>query len=198
MSGRIRPGLALVSVALGLVCVLSGVAIVAATGSSWNQDVAFAPLLWLAFSGVACVVIRGAPGNTVGNLLLAIGFLVGLNGLTSALVAWDLSQDTSFRGAGLNAELNQLVQIVALGVLIPRVLLVFPTGEPPTARWRVVAWAQIAVLASLVTMVFGPGPIEGFAKAHDNPLGIDGFQLHGLAAHVENTVGGPLWLRGAR
>jgi hypothetical protein len=197
MSDRSRRRLAWALIVLPLVCVPAGVAIVVATGSAWNQDVAFAPVLCLAFSGVGLVVVLGARRNAVGWLLLAIGALVGLNAVTSALVAWDLSQGTTFTGAALNAGVNQLVQIVALGVLIPRVLLVFPSGSPPTPRWRVVGWAQIAVLVSVLVSIVEPGPIEGYAKEHDNPLGIEGLELQGLLADVENTIGSLLFVFGA-
>jgi hypothetical protein len=161
------------------------IAIVAASGASWGQDVTTAPLLVLGFSGVGLLVVRGDSRNAVGWLLLAIGLTVGIHALTTALVGWDELRDEPIRGASLNAIVHSTVQIVALGVLIPRVLLVFPTGRPPTPRWRVVGWAQLVVLATLLAGVFLPGVVEGYERAYENPLGVDALEF--LSSPVVNV-----------
>ena len=87
-------------------------------------DVAVPPRVWLSFSEVDGVRAE-APRNQVGWLLLTLGLLVGINAVTSALIAWDYSRPGALWGAGFNADVNQLVQRASLGVLIRHVLLLF-------------------------------------------------------------------------
>ena len=59
---------------------------------------------------------------------------------------------------------------------IPFILLLFPDGRLPGRRWRPVAWALAAVVATVVVeLAFTPGPIRGGGTGRvpvDNPLGV--------------------------
>ncbi|HEU0335959.1 MAG TPA: hypothetical protein VFR43_05355 [Gaiellaceae bacterium] len=173
MSDRARRRLAWVLFVLPLACAPVAIAIVAATSAAWVQDVTTGPLLVLTFSGVGLLVVLGGPRNAIGWLLLTIGLGVGINTVTSALVEWDAIRTEPFPGASFNVLLHGSLQIAALGVVIPRVLLLFPTGRPPSPRWRVVGWAQIVVLVSLLAKLFEPGDLTGYERAYENPLGVE-------------------------
>jgi hypothetical protein len=173
VSDRARRRLAWALFALPLACVPVAFAIVAATGAAWIQDVTTAPLVVLAFSGVGLLIVLGDQRNTIGWLLLTIGFGLGANAITTALVEWDQVRAEPFPGASLNALLHGNLQLVALGVLIPRVLLLFPSGRPPSPRWRVVGWAQIVVLVSLLAGLLEPGELAGYERDYENPLGVE-------------------------
>jgi hypothetical protein len=177
MSDRVLRALAWTLFLLPLPCVPLAFAVTAATGAPWVQDVTTAPLLVLAFSGVGLLIVLGDPRNQIGWLLMIIG--LPLNAITSALVEWDAIRNEPLPGASFNALLHGSLQIAALGVVIPRVLLLFPTGRPPSPRWRVVGWAQIVVLVSLVAKLFEPGDLTGYERDYErdyeNPLGVDAF-----------------------
>jgi hypothetical protein len=173
VSDRARRRLAWVLFVLPLGCASAAIPIVAATGAAWVQDVTTAPLMVLTFSGVGLLVVLGDPRNAIGWLLIAIGLAVGANAVTTALVQWDAIRAEPIPGASLNALVNENLQIAALGVLIPRVLLLFPTGRPPSPRWRVVGWAQIVLLVSLLILLFDPGELGGHERDYQNPLGVE-------------------------
>src|SRR3954447_10972687 len=59
---------------------------------------------------------------------------------------------------------------VPAGLLL--ILLLFPTGELPGPRWRVVAGLMgVASVALWVSVALVPGSMTDFAGAHPNPLG---------------------------
>jgi hypothetical protein len=182
MSDRARRRLAWVLFALPLPCVPLAIAIVGATGASWTQDVTTSPLLVLSFSGVGLLIVLGDPRNTIGWLLLTTGLGIGANAVTSALVVWDSTSAEPVTAAAFTALVNGTLQLVALGVLIPRILLLFPTGAPPSRRWRIVGWAQVVVLVSLAVTLVEPGRIDGSEHELENPLGVD--RLGFLASSV--------------
>jgi hypothetical protein len=54
--------------------------------------------------------------------------------------------------------------------------LLFPDGQPPSARWRPFAWfVVIAVLVGTIATAFSPGPLAGLAPI-ENPFGIEGLK----------------------
>jgi hypothetical protein len=173
VSDRARRRLAWVLFALPLPCVPLAFAVVGATGASWTQDVTTSPLLVLSFSGVGLLIVLGDPRNTIGWLLLVTGLGIGANAVTTALVEWNATSAEPVTAAAYTALANGTLQLVALGVLIPRILLLFPTGAPPSRRWRIVGWAQAVVLVSLALTLVEPGRIDGAGRTFENPLGVD-------------------------
>ena len=199
MSDRARRRLAWVLFVLPLACAPVAIAIVAATGAAWVQDVTTGPLLVLTFSGVGLLVVLGDPRNAIGWLLLTIGLGIGINTVTSALVEWDAIRTEPLPGASFNALLHGSLQIAALGVVIPRVLLLSPPGRPPSPRWRVVGWAQIVVLVSVLAMLFEPGDLTGYQgayeRAYENPLGVEALGF--LSTAVLNVPASACFMFGA-
>jgi hypothetical protein len=173
VSDRARRRLAWVLFALPLPCVPLAFAVVGATGASWTQDVTTSPLLVLSFSGVGLLIVLGDPRNTIGWLLLVTGLGIGANAVTTALVEWNATSGEPVTAAAYTALANGTLQLVALGVLIPRILLLFPTGALPSRRWRIVGWAQVVVLVSLALTLVEPGRMDGAGREFENPLGVD-------------------------
>jgi hypothetical protein len=60
------------------------------------------------------------------------------------------------------------------GLTVTFLPLLFPTGRPPTPRWRPVAWAAALVLVATCTVAaITPGPMGEQQRWPRNPLGIE-------------------------
>jgi hypothetical protein len=132
-------------------------------------------VVWLvAFALVGGFVASHLPRNPIGWVL---------SGVPAALTAILLGEAVYFHAArvqghapGAGAELGLWI---ANSMWIPAVLLVlvalpllFPTGRPPTPRWRIVGWGAVAggVLLYAGT-AFLPGPLENYGWV-DNPFAV--------------------------
>lgn len=91
------------------------------------------------FAVLGVTMLHRRPGNLIGRLFVAIG-------LSSAVTVMAASYDRH----GWPAWIEQWSMPVSVG-LLPFVVLVFPDGRLPSARWRPVRWA--AGLGLVVTVI---------------------------------------------
>jgi len=178
--------------AFAAACIVAAFVVLLATGES-GQGGIFPVLATITFSVVGALVAAGRSRNPIGWLLLAIGVTAGMGLSTSALNAWDKQHTGTFTGGAFNALLDGSLWLLWIGFLIPRVLLLFPDGRLPSARWRVVSIAQYVGLAGLLLSRFQPGPIVDYEE-YDNPLGVGA--LSGVYDFVQHlaVVGGAVFL----
>ncbi len=139
----------------------------------------------MAFATVGALVASRHPGN-------AVGWIMCLSGLSYALAGFAL---THLEAPGLDsastAEVTSsrtfaawitgwiwLLGTVPAGTLL---LLLFPDGRLPSARWRPLAWLSVSALALwIVSIAFAPGRLDDYPA--DNPVGIEGADAIGLLA----------------
>jgi hypothetical protein len=140
-------------------------------------------LAWVVFALVGAVLAIRRPENPIGWLFLVI-----------AVVA-DGSQVASNGGpvdpAGGPSSILRLIAVEAWVVpfgLLPVLLILFPTGRPPTRRWWIPIVAAAVIIAigvlssydaagtSILSIVFGPGAVP----PADDLQGIVGVGLLGL------------------
>ena len=137
----------------------------------WIENVLFS----LGFSTVGAVIVpRMPPENRIGWLFCAIGLLWAVAHFSAEYAIRALLAAPGSLPAGEVASwFFSWPPILALGLLVFLVLL-FPNGRLPGARWR---WfARLSALLTLVGSVwiaFSPGPI-GAGLPIRNPLGIEG------------------------
>jgi hypothetical protein len=146
---------------------------------------AFEAVVLIALGVIGAVVASRQPRNPVGWILcvtpLSLGLLIlGVHGF------WSFELAGQADAAELAAWLSSWIWIPAIFgsfVLFP---LLFPTGAPPTARWRPVAWAGVVgCIAMMAGSAFTPGEFEDLPAV--NPVGLgDPF---GTAAYHANGLG---------
>ncbi len=172
MNDRVRRLLAwgLLGVAVALLFVV--VVIAVATPYTIDRE---SPMLvvTLSFALVGAVVAAGAPRNSIGWLLLAVGLGLAFFGATTALVELGIDRPGTVPAtrdlAWLASNLG-LIAFVALMMLLSRL----PSGKIPSPRWRIVNVLAVVALVAGLAASFAPGPFDGHPEL-ENPFGIPGF-----------------------
>jgi signal transduction histidine kinase len=125
---------------------------------SWSADVAAWLVLATTFTGVGVAVVFRVPGNPFGWVLLSIG-------AASAVTVGTWSAEVP---AGL-VWIRSWIMYVPVG-LLPVALLLFPTGQLPSSRWRTPLALAIAGVAAptfflAVASAIEPDPLGFFGPA---------------------------------
>jgi hypothetical protein len=138
-------------------------------------------LVCAAFVTAGAVVAERRPRNPVGWLLCLVGASLALT-LFADVLYWHLAfgREVSPPAAKWFAWIEGWSWIPAVVPLFGLVPLLFPTGAPPSRRWRPVGWAAAGGgVVLLLGTAFSPGSVEGFHWIQ-NPLGVDGLGLRAL------------------
>ncbi|MCC6630003.1 MAG: histidine kinase [Chloroflexi bacterium] len=178
--------------ALALALALGGLAlfaIVQATGVMQHQ-----PTLHMAFTlifgGVSTAVyaVLGAlvaarqPRNPIGWLLCAVAVLFGLTSLTVTARLVGESSQVMLPAFDIARWLDLWIWVPATIVPLTFLLLYFPDGRLPSARWGLIAWAAgLGIVAFVLSVALHPRPpIEPIPPV--NPYGVAGIEgaLEGL------------------
>jgi hypothetical protein len=190
VSDQARRILAWTGAALSLACIPAALAVIVAGNLGMTRALSIAPAACLTFTVVGAIVASGAPRNAVGWLLLGVGATMGVGLVTSSLNAWDDRHTGTVTGAPLIALVDGALWLMTLGFLLPRLMLLFPDGRPPSRRWRIVGWGQWAFLVGLSLTLLKPGPIHDYER-YDNPIGIGPLDVIDRApAAVGGALGG--------
>ncbi|MBI4261535.1 MAG: GAF domain-containing sensor histidine kinase [Actinobacteria bacterium] len=158
-----------------------------------DEDVLFtavASAASLAYAGVGSLIVARQPRNTIGWLLYWVGVWTALTGGAEAYTAWSAARAPDLLPFTRWVAWLGAWTIVPLLYPIPLLFLLFPTGRPPSRRWRVAAWAvAAAALLGVVGFMVDPSPLvvgpEGTPVRLPNPTGID----EGLAGILLSASG---------
>jgi hypothetical protein len=148
-------------------------------GNSYSESlVVFIALLPMA--PVGFVVARRQPGNPIGWMFLALMTLLLLDGVGTdyAWLSYQLGHHLPLAAAAVFGGEAWLWLFVTL----PLVILLFPDGRLPSARWRPVLWGYLAVAACWPVSIYAvtiravaAGDIHlvpgGDLRAVDDPAG---------------------------
>ena len=142
---------------------------------------AFEAMLFSAFALVGAVVATRRSRNPIGWLFSTGAFFLGVTMLGDELywrIAFGHPEEIESASRFIWIEnWSWVPAVVVLFILVP---LLFPTGRPPTPRWRFVGWVGAgAGTLTLLATAFAPGPLANYGWV-DNPLGVDGLGLGAL------------------
>jgi len=129
----------------------------------------------LTFSVVGALVASRHPRNAIGWLFCGVGVTVGVNYFAGDYA--ELWLATGFGPTGLGemaAWFSSWAWILLTYIPTTFVLLLFPSGRPPSPRWRPVAWgAALGISFGAIGYALGPGPLADFPQIA-NPYGVAG------------------------
>jgi two-component system NarL family sensor kinase len=152
--------------------------LVVANQSWWNTTA------WFALSTTGAVLASRRSANPIGWLYCAMGFLGALTTFAQQYAIRGLVEyPGSLPGAVYVAWLERWSLWFVFPAGIALVLLLFPTGRPPSPRWRPLVWLSLTcALLMVVGSMFGPGRMSdalrppsgpGADFGVQNPFGID-------------------------
>ncbi len=134
----------------------------------------FSAILAVLFAGVGTLIESRHPRNPVGWLLLALGLQSGVQVMTDEYAVYALLYRPGAFGGAAAAWVQNLVWIPALGLGIPWLLLLFPSGRLLSSRSRYVFGLTVVATALLfASAALQAGQLENL-PAVENPLGIPG------------------------
>jgi len=119
------------------------------------------------------LVASRRPENPYGWLWLGFGLSGALSQLAGSYSAYALVVEPNSLPAPLTVSRVLGMGWVMAFMLLPYLLLLFPTGRLPSRRWRSVAWTVLAAGAVLLIIgLFIPGKSD--MGPFENPLGVGG------------------------
>jgi hypothetical protein len=120
---------------------------------------------------VGAVLASRRPRHPVGWLLLAMGLDMAVSGAAVGYIPYGLIvRPGALPAANVVARIYP-VTIAAVLAVVGFVLLLTPTGSPPSPRWR--RWARAlaaAVTVALVAATIAPGSLDPLAQFVSGPL----------------------------
>jgi hypothetical protein len=172
MSHRIARRLTWGLVALAVMLLLGSTVIYAAGGSGVSISV-FIWVIALVFSAIGGLIATRHPGNAIGWIFLSVGVSAGLAEVAHAYADyWVGGNGGSEALAKTAAWYGSLSWIPFILVPATFLLLLFPDGHLPSARWRPIAWcAALGIVGGFVTQGLTPGPLEDYPQLM-NPYGV--------------------------
>ena len=145
---------------------------------------------------VGAVLAARRPRHPVGWLLLAFALFLAANGVAGGYAPYGLQVRPGGLPAATWVAMYYPATALAAFACLGLVLLLVPTGSPPSPRWRWWAWLTVGVPAVLLlAMPLAPRPADSRYRGVDNPLDLrpfDGALLVANRAALAVTVLGIL------
>ena len=123
-------------------------------------------LFILASSAVGVLIVSRRPDNIIGWIYALVALTLAASEVPGGYAS------RSLPGSSWAALLPNLLWLAAVPIGVTLLMLLFPTGQLPSPRWRPGVWATVAAtIVAVVATALTPGPLEYF-PGHQNPLGL--------------------------
>jgi hypothetical protein len=150
----------------------------------------------LTAGGVGAVLASRRPRHPVGWLLLAMGLDMAASGASVGYIPYGLVvRPGAVPVANVVARVYPAT-ISASVALLAFVLLLTPTGSPPSSSWRRWAWgAAVAVAVALVAFMVAPGSLDPMAQFVEGPMdaGVYGGARRAATSSPCSSPSSPSW-----
>jgi hypothetical protein len=165
---------ALLALTVGLVALMLGLGLtrqgfpgISDFGAS---DVTFI-VSFAAFVPMGALIASRRPENPIGWIACGIGLIVVLSGASHEYAVRALLIDPgSLPGGPLASWLSAWTWAPGLA-LVALLMLLFPTGSPPTRRWRWAVWVAAADILVLIATAMSLWPLRGAGLLQDSLQG---------------------------
>ena len=179
-----------------LLAVASVAPLVVGSFASGPSDPGAAVLVVTTIATLVCVgalLITRVPGNAIGGWLMLAGELVTAEAFATAATEIGVqAEPVPWPTVGWTALLAQVLEPIAIVIVLIVVPLHYPDGRLPSPRWRwVMRLTIVAITAGTVATLFGPGSDGPFGVGLlANPLAAPGLQplLDALSTVATVTV----------
>jgi hypothetical protein len=124
-------------------------------------------LIILACAGVGLLIISRRPDNDIGWIYALVALVFAAGEFAGSYVRHLLP------ARAWVALLPDLTWSASIPLGATLLLMLYPTGRPPSPRWRPVVWAAVAAtVVAVVASALTPGPTY-YLPDVDNPLGLE-------------------------
>jgi hypothetical protein len=166
---------------LAVALTAAGLIFLALNGSTETPNSIGSPVIdglfavfFLSFATVGALVAARQPRNPIGWLFLAGGVAAALG---EPLLGWAtytfVTEPGSLPGGAAAALVADAVWLPSLASATLFMFVLFPTGRPPSPRWRPFIWIFTADMAVYVgATLLNPGGLYFFPSV-DNPIGLE-------------------------
>ena len=163
---------------------------------SFDEDPLFIPvavMMILGYSTVGAILSSRTRRNPIGWLLLAVGALFLLTGLSDEYLQSVASSGRPVTKVDAAIALFTTVLWLPMLGIIASLVLLFPTGTVPGPRWRLVPWVTASAIGLfLVGAILKAGPLDaedtGFPTEIMNPFGVEALSAIAGAAVAAGSV----------
>jgi hypothetical protein len=139
-----------------------------------------------AFMVVGALIVAHRPSNAIGWILSAIALLATIGALAGEYARYaTTTRPGSLPAPVVAAWLAAWTWYPTIALALAFTPLLFPTGRPPTPRWRPVAWLAGTATGAFSALAALQPTLEIGDRVVDNPIGVP---------TVKNPEG-PSWAR---
>jgi hypothetical protein len=132
----------------------------------------------IAFAVIGALILTRQPGNRIGWLFCALGLSVSLPAALDAYALYALTArpEAALPAATAAAWVASWSSAPSLFLGLVLLPLLYPTGRPPSPRWRPVVWLTgLGLLLGILALALRPGSMQASeVPVATNPVGITG------------------------